>query len=862
MTRGSTSARRITWAAAGFLSAVSFAGCNDNDLGIERRRPNRPPETRLSSGPPDSTNSTNYRVHLFWSGSDPDGTIDHYDYILVDHRPSASSITGPPDDPRTVIVVPPLPDDPRWTSTNANDTLIVTVADVLRRDPRPDPNNPNDTNEVVRSTTFERWHTFFVRAVDNEGVEDVTPEYRSFNSRTIAPTVRLTDPIKPAQTFLGPKTIVFNWDGDDPVGDGTNIAPVASRWVLLPVRKVQNTFIGFPDSLYYLPRYARWSSWKNWDASDGSGRQAIVPNLQHTGTPGLGFYLFAVQAMDEAGAVTPVFDSDTGGKNNVAKVQVSDFVGATLTVTERVLGTYNFVGGSRPVVLDMAAGQEIVFRWHGDAKGYGGTIRGYRYGWNIRNPQNDQEWDQSWGLNVLRSTPRKFNSGSQRFFIECRDNAETVTRAEFELVVRQVTRTKDLLLVDDTEQPDDRNEPIEDARWLAVMDSLRLRRRSIDFQPSRDIYDVVENRYFPPPIARVFDYKTVVWSVVQGRSGSALKTLGLFFDPFLPQNLSQVIPFNYLNIYLDNGGEMWLNGDLPAHVIWPVLRQQDVDLQFPVNVTNWDDPVVSHNNEDSVGVNSLLFKLGVEMFDLGGGNRAPQPRRDQRNHNCIEFFRTPPDSLQGFTSDEQADHTHSIVIRLRDVENPPAAGRTITTSRTDHQHTVTLSRADLQRLARGDRFTVPTSSSDEPSVHAHSFLLFDRQGLWSAPERLMTDLNWPLPLDPGLNPLRSRPNVEIYNNPIMMANPRIRPPLEPPAGTWLPLYLYRSGVPSSSETGVGWPLTADGSPSVILRRALVTDPYYSRALCGFEVWRLRFDSHLALADYILLRHMRLGLAGP
>ncbi len=858
MTNGLTRARHMAAAAVGFLSAVFFSGCNDNDLGIDRRRPNRPPETVLSSGPPDSTHFTNYRVNLFWSGSDPDGTIDHFDYILVDHPASDSTIHGQPSDPNQVIVRIPERDDPRWTSTNANDTLIVTSADTLRRDVRP---GAGESNEDVRTTTFERWHTFFVRAVDNEGIDDLTPEYRSFNSRTIAPTVALLPPVRAGIKFVGPRTIVFNWEGADPVGDGTIIQPVASRWVIVPVRNVQETFVGYPDSLYYLPRGIEWSPWRPWDGTDGSGRQAIVRNLLPANSSGQGFYLFAVQAMDEAGAVTPVFDSDTGGKNNVAKVQVSDFVGATLTVTERVLGTYNFVGGSRPVVLDMAAGQTIQFRWLGDASGYGGTITGYRYGWNIRNPQNDQEWDQNWSLTVRQSAPRTFNAGIQRFFLECRDNAETVTRAEFELVVRQVTRTKDLLIVDDSEQPNLNNEAPEDARWLAVAESLKVRRPSFNFQASTDIYDVVDNRYFPPPIARVFDYKTLVWSVVQGRSGSALKTLGLFFDPFLPQNLSQVIPFNYLSIYLDNGGEMWVNGDQVGHVIWPVLRQPDVDLQLSVNVTNWDDPQVPHPEQDSVGVPSLLFKLGVEMFDLGGGGRANRPRRDRIEHNCIGFVRSSPDSFQTFMSDERLDHEHSLLMRLVDVENPPAAGVTITTSASvDHQHTVTLSRADLRRLARGDRITVTTSTNDAPTTHAHTFLLFDRQGLWGAPAVLTTDLLWPQPADPNLNPLGARPNVEIYNDPIMMANPRIRPPLEPPPGIWLPLYLYRSGVPENADTGIFWPLTADRSPSVILRRASLADPNYSRALCGFEVWLLRFDSHLALADYILLRHMRLGLA--
>jgi len=764
---------RIATVTAALLA--TFAGCSDRGFEIEHRQPNRPPETVLSAGPPDSTNSTNSRVQLSWSGSDPDGTVDHFDYILIDHPASDSTITGEPSDPNQVIVRMPALDDPRWTSTTAYDTLIVTRADTLRRDPRPDPNDPNDNNEVVRQTTFERWHTFFIRAVDNERVVDMSPEYRTFNARTLAPTISLRVPEPLGRGLIVPTAVVINWDGQDPVGDGSFIDPVAARWILVPVRKIQNTFIGYPDSLYYLPHGVAWSEWFAWDRADRKGRQATV-NLIPANSQGQGFYMFAVQAMDEAGAVTPVFDAGTPEKNNVALLQASAQIGPTLTISERSLGIFNFAGNTRPVVVDIAAGQPVEFHWRGDAGAYGGEVRDFRYGWNIRNLDNDAEWDEGWSPDVLRSAPRMFEIGSQRFYVQCRDDAGVTTGAQLVLEVHELTRSKDLLFVDDSEQPNESTEPLEDARWRTLLDSLAARRPSIDFQASRDIYDVVENRYFPPSLAKAFDYKTIVWAVVQGRSRSALRTLGMFFDPFLPHNLGGAAPVSYLNIYLDRGGEIWISGDQPGQVIWPAFPQQNLDQQLPVNVTNWQDPVyLNPPHPDSAGVNGLLFRLGVEMFDVGGGGRAGIPRRDRIIHNCRGFRRGTADSS------------------------------------------------------------------------------------WRAPSVLTTDSIWAQPSDPGLNPLRSRPNVEIYNDPIMLATPRNSTPLQPPPGLWLPLYLYQSGVPANPETGVQWPLTADGTPAVILRKNQVTDPYYSRALCGFEVWRLSFDSHLALADVILLQSMHLGL---
>jgi hypothetical protein len=58
------------------------------------------------AGPPDSS-ATGYRVELAWSGSDPDGTIDHYDWILADHPAARDSIAD-------VVVTVPAAGGPRW----------------------------------------------------------------------------------------------------------------------------------------------------------------------------------------------------------------------------------------------------------------------------------------------------------------------------------------------------------------------------------------------------------------------------------------------------------------------------------------------------------------------------------------------------------------------------------------------------------------------------------------------------------------------------------------------------------------------------------------------------------------------------
>jgi hypothetical protein len=757
------------------VALVLAAACNDNDLGIEKRHANQSPVTVLSSGPPDSTYTAHYRVHLFWSGSDADGTIDHYDYILVDHPAIDDSIAVAGDDStHEVVVRVPLPDDPRWSSTTSNDTIIVTRADTLRMDPAPPPGAGATEiefhNAMVRRQSFERWHTFFVRAVDNEGAADPSPDYRSFNSRTLAPRVELLPPIRRGEEFKAPPTVVFNWDGVDDEGDGTTLLPIASRYTVVPATKtVLQTYTGWPDTLYQLPRSA-WSLWRAWGAQDGSGKRAILRNLQpFTDNRHVGFYIFAVQAMDEAGAVTPVFDEQTLGHNNAVRFRVSGDVGPRLDITDRYLGQFTFTSHARPQQVTVAAGQTVQFCWHGDAHEYGGSIVAYRYGWDLSNPNSDEEWEQGWSETATCAPARVFNSGTHTFFLETRDNAESITQGRIEMIVRRVTLGRDLLLVDDSAQPQGANDPaegIEDSRWMAVIDSLRAERPFV-FEPGRDIWDVRQRSNKEPPLEIVFDYKTIVWNVVGASNGSALRRLARLVDPFVQDPNATSTPFNYLNLYIENGGEMWITGQYPTLELVPIVGTRTPDRLVPDNITYWDQHETQH---DSIGASSLAYRMGIEAVDIGNGSTVPSPpdsRGDAIDQGCIGFRRSggPGGASPTYTSDRVLEHDHTLVIPGGDVELPPADGMTYVTSLSEgHTHSVTLTHDQLQSLWEGVSFEVTSGSADLPSPHVHHFVLSDPVGRWGAPAFLTPDSNfWPLPA-PIYNPRGGRSGIEILQH--------------------------------------------------------------------------------------------------
>jgi hypothetical protein len=733
------------------LALVGALGCSNTAL--ERQRPDRPPETRVTSGPPDSTSAWSYRVHFQWMGTDPDDAVDHFEFILVDHAAAEDSIQAGAG--HRVVITVPTADDPRWRRTTRFDSTFIVRADTLRLDPRSaDPDS-------VRRHFSERWHTFFVRAVDSRGLPDPTPDYRSFNARTLAPFVALAAPVHPGREFTTAQYSTIRWDGTDPIDELHSQSPDSSRWVLVPTSlewyRVPR-FAGFPDSLYSLPSRFHWSHWRGWNASDGSGTEARVESLRTREGRYIGYYMLAVQAKDEAGAVSPVFDWSTPDRNNVALMIVSGTLAPLLAVWEPSLGAFTFLGATRPGLVIATPEQALRFRWSADASSYGARIAAYRYGWDILDRSDRSQWEQDWSPDAHHSTPRQFASGIHRFYLEARDDAGLTTSAKLDVEVHAMTLSRDLLFVDDTSRFSPRDEAREDARWMAVLDSV-ADRHAFHFAAARDVYDVfLDHHAEPPPIGLVLDYKAIVWTVFAGR-GSALRQLAYFVDPFVYSNSNTVFTFDYLNTYLDNGGQMWVSGFRPANLVWPVDQLWiPADRKFPVNVTNWDDPINSHAQYDSVGTISWLYRMGVEAFDVGsGGASIARPTTD---HNC-RGFRTEVPGV------------------------PP--------------------------------LEVDASSWDQPAG-------------------------------------QGRPNIEIFNMPPFMAAQR--PPL---LGTRsLALYTYVSGRPEDSANGFAYPQTADHQPAFVLGKRSPQDTHYSRALCGFEPYLLTFDSHLRLAEYVLVHEMGLG----
>ena len=154
------------------------------------------PDTRLTSAP-GPYSQTNYRIHMYWDGIDPDGFVVAYHFAWDDTVPPY----GAPNSP--------------WRLTTNSDTLFKALIDSIGE---------------------TRRHTFYVRAIDNEGKLDPSPARVRFDAWTVAPHIRFLyrvgGPLDPGSdnydpgekdTVLMGTPIEFVWDGWDPDGLGAPI---------------------------------------------------------------------------------------------------------------------------------------------------------------------------------------------------------------------------------------------------------------------------------------------------------------------------------------------------------------------------------------------------------------------------------------------------------------------------------------------------------------------------------------------------------------------------------------------------------------------------------------------------------------
>jgi hypothetical protein len=527
------------------LLGVFFFGCTSNTLEGQLLE-NKPPTVWLSAAPPEGS-LTRYTLQLFWGGWDPDGEIRHYEYAITNNEGGAF-------DPADTTGAD------KWGRVLRNDSTFTFSADLVADSTDLDPNN-------LGAIDFLRSHTFFIRAVDDQGLASAKPAYRSFTSQTLSPVVDVVVPV--ANGFNAaevPPISTFEWIGKDYVSNERELQdPDSVRWILVPTRLFNGNWSATLDYIRNNPDAPEWSKWRYYKASGDSGRFWTTPALELRNT-----YLFAVMAKDEAGAVTPVFDED----RNVRRISVNERNnGPILQVYNNFIGSITSASpNTPPVIIDLPANIPMCFSFKANAAGYGGVASAYRYGWDIQDFNDPTQWENDFTPFVLKcgtppipcgDTPcRAWQFDSHTFYIEVIDNSGYSSRVAVTVNVLPFSMTKPLLVVDDWKEnsagfaatngavPSDAEH---DAFWEEMLVDVQ------GFDPRIDVIEVVEDL----PITAFADYKSVIWVATAsylGTTSSFLNQVIRFVDPTAPTGGGKTTP-NILALFASAGGHVLLAGE-------------------------------------------------------------------------------------------------------------------------------------------------------------------------------------------------------------------------------------------------------------------------------------------------------------
>jgi hypothetical protein len=583
----------------------------------------------IAAAPPEGSVSS-YTVQLYWGGWDPDGEIAFYEYFVTDNH---TGIFNPAD---TV--------DATWGAVFGHDSTFTFSADSLSA--------PLPGHNVA---VFTRSHTFFIRSVDREGLRSVS-EHRSFTARTLSPEVTIVTPrralgLTPSDV---PPITTYEWTAVDYIDDlEFTQAPDSVQWALESTRNHRDSFA---ETLEFLRTPASadvWHPWTYYRAPQDSGTFWTTPPMD------FGNYVFAMRAKDEAGAVTPVLDE----QKNARRIRVSTrTTGPRLVLTNPYVGSVVAATCDFPLtILDIAAGVGMSFTLSACADDYGGTVAGYRYGWDILDLNDPDQWEIDYTpfVGSFAVIPeRAFQFGTHTFTSEVIDNSGFCSRVEVKVNIIRFTGQRNLLLIDDYtvdethgfsgftltngRLPDDVEH---DGFWLDMVSNLA------EFDPGRDMLATSTEREIP--LATLALYKSIIWSVFGDIATTNVSRLPLLYQYIAFRSTrpvpatsacsagagasGKVVP-NVIALAMQAGVHMLIAGQQPIQNIVP--RRPDFLVKWPMlPLYETEDPQTGTPNlENPPGARGFAYlDLCLETIDYGylptsrarlaggGGNRRYCP---------------------------------------------------------------------------------------------------------------------------------------------------------------------------------------------------------------------------------------------
>ena len=404
--------------AVALCAALAGAGCSMG-VGPLIPAPNERPRVTLTAAPVNEADTSFYAYELHWSGFDPDGRVDHYEYAV---------------DPKGGVVP-----ETTWIRTTRNQETIHFHAS------QPDSfGGPHATDP----------HTFVIKAMDNSNQWSPVVS-RAFFAYTIAPTVQMTSPVYPNPApssfviYTGP-AVRISWEGRDE--DAVlHRGPVLYKYKLLSSADADWASIDpFSDPNGARRRFAA-TNFAGWDSTESD-----TPFVELKGLEVGRHYLFLVVAIDEAGAYTADW---AVGPNLLPFVVAPPAQVAPRIALECPFANYMWpAGGADPtderewLKFDVPSSVTFTLHWFAVPSG-NYRMAGYR--WRLDGDLDGPGWTE-WSLQATQATLGPAEPGTQHFlYIQAKDDHGAVSTAVVYFSCIRTPFDHDLLVVDDTRlEPD------------------------------------------------------------------------------------------------------------------------------------------------------------------------------------------------------------------------------------------------------------------------------------------------------------------------------------------------------------------------------------------------------------------------
>ena len=318
-----------------FIVMVAVSGlvvsCGDESTG-----PNIPPTTTIDSF--ELLEDQQYRAHITWSGRDPDGGVSYYEIAW-----------------QTGQVFLGAEDGLTWEKVTVVESTFTLSADVC---------------DGGGGNTCTGSHTFFVRAVDNGGVADTSPPYRSFTTNTVLPVSRFVYP-KPPETTQ-PECLRLSWRGTDADGE------------VVEYRMARKPYYESPEG-EPPPEGSKWGEWT-------TSTDTVLANFYSNPYNPMTIFL---QARDNAGAAEQVFDP----LRNRLVVYVDEGLASTPLIIiycyrgdcvgkmkSPIASCSNRNPGQMDVPVEVTAGDTLCFKSYAEPGPYATALTKLQYTFNNSRP--------------------------------------------------------------------------------------------------------------------------------------------------------------------------------------------------------------------------------------------------------------------------------------------------------------------------------------------------------------------------------------------------------------------------------------------------------------------------------------------